>query len=276
MASPSEGPGGAVVGALQEEALAVDRQLPVVEHQRPQADACARGCGSTLAVLGEHLDGDVVSGPGRRGPAATTASGSGTVDRPLQLVLARGEAGLGVGLVAPPRPGRRWWQLDGAGRGGVERRRGSARVAGSALASRAEHREAADADGPGPLDAHRPPDPARVPVGVEAVPVLEDAGEVALGGAVAGGRAGDLDGEEVLGPVAQRVGDLEGVGEEVALGVAQVAAVEPDVGLVEDAVEDQPGPLAVGGRSAREAGPGRAAGRRPRRRPGRCASARAR
>ena len=39
---------------------------------------------------------------------------------------------------------------------------------------------------------------------------------------------------------AGEVGDLEGVGEEVALGVAEVGAVEPHVGLVEDAVEDHP------------------------------------
>ena len=57
--------------------------------------------------------------------------------------------------------------------------------------------------------------------------------------------AGDLDAEGVLAAVGQRLGDLEGVGEEVALGVADVAAVEPDVALVEEPVEPQP-PALVG------------------------------
>ena len=68
-----------------------------------------------------------------------------------------------------------------------------------------------------------------------------------------GGEQTTSSGQEVLGPVPQLVGDLEGVAEEVALGVADVAAVQPDVGLVEDAVEHQPGPLAVGGAVGREA-----------------------
>ena len=38
----------------------------------------------------------------------------------------------------------------------------------------------------------------------------------------------------------QRIGDLEGVGGEVALRVAEVAAVEPHVALVEEPVEGQP------------------------------------
>ena len=52
----------------------------------------------------------------------------------------------------------------------------------------------------GPVSVMRtgPPDAAGVPVGVEAVPVLEHAGEVALGGEVARRGAGDLDGEVVL------------------------------------------------------------------------------
>ena len=46
-------------------------------------------------------------------------------------------------------------------------------------------------------------------------------------------RAGarDLERQRVLVPVAQHLGDLEGVRHEVALGVADVAAVEPHVGV---------------------------------------------
>jgi hypothetical protein len=92
-----------------------------------------------------------------------------------------------------------------------------------------------------------------MPPGVEAVPVLEHAREVALGGEVAGRGAGDLHREVVLGPGGQRLGDLEGVGHEVPLGVAEVRAVEPHVALVEEAVERQPG-AAVGGRCRRVEG----------------------
>ena len=60
-------------------------------------------------------------------------------------------------------------------------------------------------------------------------------------------RARHLDGEHVLVTEPRQVGDVEAVGEEVALGVAEVGAVEPDVGLVEDAVERDAAAPAVGG-----------------------------
>ena len=45
-----------------------------------------------------------------------------------------------------------------------------------------------------------------------------------------------------MGPaLPELAGHLEGPGQEVALGLAEVGLVEPDVGLVEDAVEDEPG-----------------------------------
>ena len=61
-----------------------------------------------------------------------------------------------------------------------------------------------------------------------------------------GRRARDLHREVVLAAGAQRLGDLEGVRGEVALGVAEVAAVEPHVALVEDPVEGQPCPATLG------------------------------
>ena len=99
---------------------------------------------------------------------------------------------------------------------------------------------------PEPRDPHRtrvahpdrPPDPARVPVGIEVVPVPEDAGDRALRGPVGLARARDLDREDVR-LVAGVARDLERVGEEVALGRAEVVAVAPHVAEVEDAVERQ-------------------------------------
>ena len=107
---------------------------------------------------------------------------------------------------------------------------------------------------PEPADPHRPrfgeadvaPEATGVPVGVEAVPVLEHAGDVPLGGEVVRARAGDLDGEVVLASRPQRLGHLEGVRREVPLCVTQVRAVEPRVALVEDPVEGEPRPPSLG------------------------------
>jgi hypothetical protein len=60
-------------------------------------------------------------------------------------------------------------------------------------------------------------------------------------------RARHLDREHVVVAEAGQIGDVERVGEEVPLGIAEVGAVEPDVGLVDHAVEHHEHPLVVGG-----------------------------
>src|SRR5205807_270923 len=106
----------------------------------------------------------------------------------------------------------------------------------------AEDAHPADPHRSGLVEPHWTPDAARVPGRIDQVRVLEHAGEAALGRQVGGLGAGDLDGEEVFGPLPQLISDLEAVREEVAFGVADVRAVEPDVALVEDAVEGKPAP----------------------------------
>jgi len=69
--------------------------------------------------------------------------------------------------------------------------------------------------------------------------VREHARDETLGSAVGLARARDLDGKTVLLAGTQQLGDLERMREEVALGLAEVAGVEPDVAVVEDAVQDQ-------------------------------------
>ena len=69
----------------------------------------------------------------------------------------------------------------------------------------------------------------------------EDARDELLGRAVGLARARDLHREHVLVVPPQRVGDLELVREEVALGGAQVVGVEPHVAEVEEPVEDDEG-----------------------------------
>ncbi len=139
----------------------------------------------------------------------------------------------------------------------------------------AQDAQAGDANRARLGEADGPPDPTRVPVRVEAVPVLEHAGDVALGRLVDLRGAGDLDGEVVLLALAQGGGDLEGVRGEVALRVTEVGAVEPDVALVEEAVEGEPGPPALGGARGPRRSAGRAGRRRSRRTQGSSASGRA-
>ena len=165
-------------------------------------------------------------------------------DRPRHLVLAGGE-----GLVEPvlgvahDRP-----KGDGGGLGGIEHR--SERDDGSDVGGlAAQGEEAGDAHGPGLVHRHRAPDPTGVPVGVQAVPVLKHPGEVALGRPVALSGACHLDGEQML------VAPGQGVGEEVALGVAYVGPVQPDVTEVEEPVQREPRPTSRGRGRSLEAAP---------------------
>ena len=88
--------------------------------------------------------------------------------------------------------------------------------------------------------------------------------------------AGHLDRQQVVGAGRQRGGDLEGVGKEISLGVAQVLAVQPDVALVENAVEGQePAPAGRRPVASGTAG-GRGWARRSRRTPDATASGRER
>ena len=72
--------------------------------------------------------------------------------------------------------------------------------------------------------------------------MLEDAREVALRRSVGLRSAGDFDCERVLGAGLEVFGDVERVRHEVALGVAEVRAVEPDIALVEQPIEGEPHP----------------------------------
>jgi hypothetical protein len=111
----------------------------------------------------------------------------------------------------------------------------------------AQHAEAVELDRAGVVHEHRPPDATRVPVAVDGLGVLEEAGDVAPPGRAALGVARDLDGQHVILPEARQGADVEAVREEVALRVTEVGAVEPDVGLVEDPVERDPA-AGAGGR----------------------------
>jgi hypothetical protein len=247
VASASAWLGWAEVGALEEEALAVDRHDPPVEADLAQAGAhledVARRLVGRPVVAVETSTTHVVEGLVAEGvgpPQRGRVDGDGPLDAVLaggdhvvELVLGAvgGVGGRGDGGAEPARG------LGGGVDDGPEGEHGPVLVGVGAA-----HPGVADAERSGRLEAHRSPDASGVPVGVEPGGVLERAGEVALVGAVGLGRAGDLDGEEVLGAGLDLVGDLELVGEEVALGVAEVATVEPHVAQVEETVEHEPPP----------------------------------
>ena len=62
----------------------------------------------------------------------------------------------------------------------------------------AQHAQPVDPHGAGVVDPHRPPQPARVPVAVDRLGVLEDPGDVAPAARALLRGARDLDGEHVL------------------------------------------------------------------------------
>ncbi len=110
----------------------------------------------------------------------------------------------------------------------------------------AEHAEPIDADGAGVVDVHRPPQAARVARRARTPRGLERAGDVAAAGRGRLGRTGHLDREDMVIAEPRERRDVETVREEVPLGVAEVCAVEPEVGLIEDPVEGDPSSVALG------------------------------
>ena len=255
--------GRAEVGALEEQPLAVDREHPVV--QRHLAEAGAHRAGVADLVVDEH-----------RRPSSVDQRLVAERPRPPQRGVVDAEL--------PRRPRWRPWR-------GVARTRRSTRSStvvrmrtvralvavelGHAAAGTARSSLGLAAEHPEPVDPHRAAcarrapaaRAARVPVGSMQSQCWKTPGDVALGLRSRWRRAGDLDGQQVLGAEAGEVGDLVGVREEVALGVAEVGAVEPDVALVEDAVEHEPVAGAARRRCRARSGSGRSAGRRCRRRP---------
>jgi hypothetical protein len=134
---------------------------------------------------------------------------------------------------------------NGALRIAVEVRR-QAEMGPSAVGVTAQHAQSLDADRAGVVYVDGSPDAARVPVAIETIPVLEDPGDVAPIVHAGMRCTGDFDGEDVLFVELRECRDVEGVRKEVALTVTKVGAIEPHVGLVEDAVERDPTAGAIG------------------------------
>ena len=94
---------------------------------------------------------------------------------------------------------------------------------------------------PAGAQAHRPPHPAHDQVVDPAqLRILEGAREQGAVVGVAEAAAGCVDGQQMVGPSRQLLGDLQLVGHEVPVGIAQVGAVEPDVALLRQPLDSQP------------------------------------
>ncbi len=229
------------VRALEEEALAVHRADPVVPLDLAQPGAALTAIAHL--TVDDDLDGDLdqrLVAERSRPPQCRI----GDVDRPLEVVLAGGDRlELLVDLdVVDVRAHRHRCEPVA-----VDARR-DPQVRSSCIGVTAQHPQSIDLHGAGVVEEHWPPDPSRVEVRTDAGGGLEDAGDVPTPGGLRLRRAGDLDGEDVLVAEPRQRGDVEAVTEEVALGVAEVGAVEPDVGLVEDPVERDPSSPSLGGR----------------------------
>ena len=158
------------------------------------------------------------------------------IERPLDLVGAGGQRMLG--LPDHRAVGRRA-QPHRAGGVAVEAG-GQAQVGAGLVGVAAQHAQPVELDRPGVVDQHGPPQPARVPLPVHGFGVLEQAGDVAPAAGAALGVARHLDRHHVVVAETAQGGHVEAVGEEVALRIAEVGAVQPHVRLVEDAVERDP------------------------------------
>ena len=151
-----------------------------------------------------------------------------------------------------------------------------AQVGAGVVGVAAQHAQPLELHRSGVVDEHRPPETARVPVPGDGLGVLEQPGDVAPAARAALRVAGHLDGQDVVVAEAGQRGDVEAVREEVALRVAEVGAVEPHVGLVEDAVERHPAALARRPVVRARSGGGRGSARRSWRTSGSIASGRGR
>ena len=265
--------GRAVVGALEEEPLAVDRQRSSermrtwrspVRRRALVGRRCRPRAGSSA-----HLDARRRARAGSPSARGHHSAGRSTVERSTRPRSRRRRAAARPRGRGPARAVVRSVTVAGARSLSSTARSATTAPLGGRLAAQ---RRAGGRCAPGrsAVDADRPPDAAGVPVGVEAVPVLEHAGDVALGGLVASAarrsprrRGGARD------RAAQRLGDLEGVRDEVALGVARGrrrrARRRPGRrGRRSVSQARRPSRWRRAGRS----GAGRAAGRRRRRTPG--------
>ena len=162
--------------------------------------------------------------------------GLGHVDRPLDPVLA--DRGWMVEFVVDP--GDVGTEQDRSAVGVVEDAAHS-ETGPSLIGIGAHDTEVLDRARAGLVDRDFTPDAAGVVAGrTRQLRVEDGAHQVAAFVGIAERRHCDVDGETVLVGVAHQVRDLELVRDEVAVGIAHVGTVEPDITLLGDPVQGDP------------------------------------
>ena len=233
------GMGGEQVHALGEQPLAVHGEHTVVEGHLPQPGEHVVPVAqhSVEAHLHRHCGQRLVAQAPR--PPQPRA---GHVEVPGQLVAALGQRVIVFGQhVAVDHRGH----LHPAGAIAVEAS-GEAEMRPTVVGVAAQHAAAIDLHRAGGADRDGSPQATRVPIGREGRAALEGAGECAAVHRGGLARARHLDGQHVLVGETGECRDVERRRDEVALGVAEVGAVEPHIGLIERAAHLHPHALIVG------------------------------
>ena len=223
------------VGPLEEDPFAVDAARPVVPRDLPEPGASPAAI-ARLAV-DEYVHVDVDEGLVTERPWPPQR-GIDDVDVPLDLVLARRHDELLLVRVVPVDRGEHG---DGDLAIAVEPS-GDAQVGPPIVGIATQHSQPVDADRAGVEPTNRAPQSARVEV--RPGRRLERACDVPASRDRSLRCTRELHREDVVVGEARQRRDVEGVGKEVPLGIAEVRTVEPHVGLVEDSVERDPAPPA--------------------------------
>ena len=229
-------PGRSVVRALQVEPLAVDRADPVVELDAAEPGAAGRAGGSRSSGASAGATSTTTSCSGWSPSAHGHQSAGRSTVTVHSTWFSPAASGCSSSWSAGPTD-ERMATVVGSAASRLARRTTTAR---SSLASRQRTRRSRIRIGPvSSMRTGRQMPPGfhvssrqsqcwKTPVRLRFA-VLSRCGAHVTSTARTCSRA-----------IGELRGDVEGVGDEVALGVADVGAVEPDVALVEEAVEDEP------------------------------------
>ena len=221
--------------ALGEQTHPIDRQFPVAHLDR--AEGGAHGAVVVDLPVDHELASEVVEWlfPERVWPPEI---GLRDVDRPLDSVLSY-RSWMPEFVVDPGDAGTQGdrptvWMVEDASQREARLRR---------VGIDAHDPEMLDGGCAGVFDGDRPPHPSGVVAGCPGEVWVEDgAHEIGTLVRIAEGRHGHVDCDEVVVAVAHEVSDLESVGNEIAVGVADIGTVEPDVSLLGQPVECDPAP----------------------------------
>ena len=228
--------GGTEAGALQEHPDAVDRELPPVHFHGSQSGAHPPSVAQP-PLGGARFHGDVVERliPEPVGPPS---AGFRHGHSPLHVVESRGQHMI-VGVL----------HLAHGRMESHEARSRSIQVClqghhcSSLGGAEGAHSQIQDPDLASAFHPDRRPQPTRVARRQQLRCLPQRTQHVAPGNVGRAGRTRNLQSQQVLTLTAHGLGHVELVGHEVALHIAQIAPVQPHIGLIQHPSKHQPPPL---------------------------------